>query len=69
MIMLQTFQTTYILVQHISIEEAICPWRGWLGFKVYMRDKPVKWVIKLYALCESQSGYVGDLKSSAECLD
>ncbi|PVD27697.1 hypothetical protein C0Q70_12868 [Pomacea canaliculata] len=52
------FQTTYIPEQHIIIDEALCPWRGKLSFKVYMKDKPVKWGIKLYHLCESKSGYV-----------
>ncbi|XP_025101120.1 piggyBac transposable element-derived protein 4-like [Pomacea canaliculata] len=52
------FQTSYIPEQHIIIDEALCPWRGKLSFKVYMKDKPVKWGIKLYHLCESKSGYV-----------
>ena len=30
--------------------------------RVYMRDKPTKWAIKLYQLSESKSGYVWQLE-------
>ncbi|PVD18440.1 hypothetical protein C0Q70_20989 [Pomacea canaliculata] len=50
----QAFQTTYIPEQHISIDEAMCLWRG----RVYMKDKPIKRGIKFYELTESKSGYV-----------
>ena len=36
----------------------MCPWRGKLRFKVYLRDKPTPWGIKFYELCEAKSGYV-----------
>ena len=36
----------------------MCPWRGKLRFKVYLKDKPTPWGIKFYELCESESAYV-----------
>ena len=42
------------------MDETICPFKGRSRFKVYMymRDKPTKWGLKFYELCESSSGYV-----------
>ncbi|XP_012935902.1 piggyBac transposable element-derived protein 4 [Aplysia californica] len=57
-----TFQSLYTPERKVSIDEAVCPWRGRLRFRVYMKDKPHKWGIKLYELCESSSGYVYDFE-------
>lgn len=54
----QKFKELYTPTQNLSIDEAMCPWKGRLVFRVYMRDKPTKWGIKLYKLCESDSGYI-----------
>ncbi|GFN81334.1 PiggyBac transposable element-derived protein 4 [Plakobranchus ocellatus] len=40
----------------------MCPWRGKLRSKVYFKDKPTPWGIKMYKLCEASSGYVYCLK-------
>ena len=58
----RTFKETYLPDENICIDEAMCPWRGRVGFRVYMKDKPIKWGIKLYELCESASGYVWDFE-------
>ena len=58
----RTFTSLYTPKQKLCIDEAICPWRGKLRFRVYMKDKPNKWGIKLYELCESSSGYVSDFE-------
>ncbi|KAK3760521.1 hypothetical protein RRG08_022806 [Elysia crispata] len=55
---LQHFMSVYSLEQNLCIDEAMCPWRGRSLMRVYMRDKPTKWGIKFYELCESSSGYV-----------
>ncbi|GFO01917.1 poc1 centriolar protein homolog a [Plakobranchus ocellatus] len=57
-----TFSSLYTPKQKLCIDEAICPWRGKLRFRVYMKDKPNKWGVKLYKLCESSSGYVSDFE-------
>ncbi|GFN97637.1 PiggyBac transposable element-derived protein 4 [Plakobranchus ocellatus] len=54
----ECFMNVYSLKQNICIDEAMCPWRGRSYLRVYMKDKPMKWGIKFYELCESSSGYV-----------
>lgn len=60
--MFQSFQALYTPKEAICIDEAMCPWRGQSAFRVYMQDKPIKWGLKLYELCESSSGYVCNLE-------
>lgn len=52
------FQNVFCLKKQITINEAMCGWRGHLRFKVYQKDKPTPWGVKLYVLCESGSGFV-----------
>ncbi len=56
------FRSVYMPEQKICVDEAICPFRGRIRFRIYMRNKPNKWGIKLYELCESSSGYVYDFE-------
>ena len=56
------FKELYVPGENVCIDEAICPWRGKVGFRVYMKDKPVRWGMKLYELCESSSAYVYDFE-------
>ena len=55
---LTRFKEVYIPQENTCIDEALWPWRGRVGFRVYIKNKPVKWGIKLNELCESLSGYV-----------
>lgn len=41
----------------LSVDEMIVPYKGQLGLKVYMKNKPNKWGLKVWALA-GQSGYV-----------
>ncbi|GFR80383.1 PiggyBac transposable element-derived protein 4 [Elysia marginata] len=54
----ERFMYVYRPEQNICIDEAMCPWRGCS----FMKDKPTKWGIKFYELCESSSGYVWSFK-------
>jgi len=56
------FQQHYILDKDLSLDEGVIPTKNRLGFKQYLKDKPVKWGIKTYMLCESKSGYVYNLE-------
>ncbi len=47
--------------KELAIDENMCSWSGKGGSKVYMPIKPIKYGIKLYALCESKSGYACSL--------
>ena len=52
------FTETYLPDENICIDEAMCPWRGRVDFRVYMKDKPIKWGIKLFV------GMPKDLKTN-----
>ena len=43
--------------EQISIDEGMLKWRGRLSFRVYNKDKPIKYGIKAYILADSNSGY------------
>lgn len=38
--------------QHLSLDEGMVPWLGKLSFRVYNPDKPKKYGIKAYILCD-----------------
>ena len=44
--------------KNISIDETMVPHKGKLNFKQHIKNKPVKWGIKLWVLCEAKTGYV-----------
>ena len=44
--------------ENMSVDEAMIPFKGRLGFKQYMEDKPTKWGIKVFVLSDSTNGYV-----------
>jgi Transposase IS4 len=51
------FQQHAEMEKVVSVDEQMIPFKGRLGFKVYMKNKPAKWGIKIWALA-GQSGYV-----------
>ena len=56
------FQDTYTPEEQMTIDEAICPFRGRIFFRVYIKGKPHKYGIKIFELCEAKSGYVYNLE-------
>ena len=50
------FTTNYYPTMNIAIDEGLVPWRGNIHFRVYNPDKPDKFGIKSYQLCD-QTGY------------
>ena len=56
------FASIYKPHQHIAVDEGMVPWRGNLSFKVYNPDKPKKYGMKAYMLCDSENGYVCQFK-------
>lgn len=44
--------------REIAIDEASCPWKGKVQFKMYNPKKPHKYHIKSYVVSESCSGYI-----------
>ena len=43
--------------EHIAIDKGMLKWRGRLSFRIYNKDKPTKYGIKVYILADSASGY------------
>jgi len=56
------FKSHYVLEKDLSLDEGVIQTKNRLGFKQYLKDKPMKWGIKTYMLCESKSGYVYNLE-------
>ena len=56
----ERFRNFYIPERELSLDEGVLPYKGRLSFKTYNPQKPDKYGIKLYILCESASGYVFD---------
>ena len=56
------FQDVYTPEEQLTIDEAICPFRGRIFFHVYIKGKPHKYGIKMFELCGSKSGYVYNLE-------
>jgi hypothetical protein len=50
----------YIPEREFSIDESMVKFKGRLFFKQYMPNKAIKWGIKIWAICESLSGYCLD---------
>lgn len=48
--------------KNICIDEGMMQWRGRLSFRVYNPQKPVKYGIKSYILCDSATGYCFNLR-------
>lgn len=48
--------------QNICIDEGMMQWRGHLSFRAYNPQKPVKYGIKSYILCDSATGYCFNLR-------
>ena len=52
------FAHVYHPQQNVSIDEACCPFKGRLHFRVYNPAKPNRFHIKLFQLSEFSSGYI-----------
>ena len=53
-----SFLSQYNTHEQLSVDEAMIPFKGRLGFKQYMKDKPTKWGIKVFVLSDAVNGYV-----------
>ena len=50
----------YVPGRELAVDETMRRFTGRIYFKQYVRNKPVPWGIKLWSLCESQTGYLLD---------
>lgn len=53
----QKFKEIFNCSREISIDEAMVPFKGRLAIKVRMPDKPIKFGVKFFQLCDSKTGY------------
>ena len=60
--LMSKFREMYQPNTNISIDEGVMLWQGRLAFKVYNPQKPVKYGIKSYILCDSETGYCFNMK-------
>ena len=58
--MLCFFHRYYSPRQQLSLDEGMIPTNNRLAIKQYIRDKPVRWGIKSFLLCEAKTGYILD---------
>lgn len=74
----ENMKFTYKPAQDLSMDESCCPWKGRLRFKQYNPRKPARFHIKLFQMCEAQSGYIlgfriytgkGSCVDPALCID
>ena len=54
----RNFLHVYKSNKNISVDEASCKWKGWFSHRVYNPRKPLKFHIKLFQVCEADSGYI-----------
>ena len=53
----EKFSSVWKPGKNICIDEGMIPFRGKVHFKVYNPDKPDKYGVKSYQLCDSSNGY------------
>uniref|UniRef100_S4RR35 PiggyBac transposable element-derived protein domain-containing protein n=1 Tax=Petromyzon marinus TaxID=7757 RepID=S4RR35_PETMA len=51
------FSRHYSPRRELSVDEGMIPFKGRLFFKQHMPAKPTKWGVKVWELCEAQTGY------------
>ena len=56
------FQDIYTPEEELTIDEAVCPFRGRMFFCVCIKGEPHKYGIKMFELCEAKSGYMYNLE-------
>ena len=58
-ILSRQFQYNYTPTEDVTIDEAMIPFKGRLGFKqYYMKDNSTKWGIKAFTLSDATNGYL-----------
>uniref|UniRef100_A0A2C9K8Q1 PiggyBac transposable element-derived protein domain-containing protein n=1 Tax=Biomphalaria glabrata TaxID=6526 RepID=A0A2C9K8Q1_BIOGL len=60
--LLTKFQHFYSPSQCLSLDQGMIPCKGRLAIKQYIKSKPIKWGIKAYMACDSNTGYIMNLE-------
>ena len=48
----------YIPYRYVEVDEYLSLWKGRLRFKVYIPNKRERYGVKVYMICESETGYL-----------
>ncbi|XP_060571268.1 piggyBac transposable element-derived protein 4-like [Ruditapes philippinarum] len=54
----EAFRRGYTLSREVAVDEAIIKFTGRLAFRQYMPAKPIKRGMKIWMLCDSNSGFL-----------
>lgn len=65
----ENFMTVWKPGKNICIDEGMIPFRGRVHFKVYNPDKPDKYGVKSYQLCDSENGFCCRFELYTEASD
>ncbi|GFX34164.1 piggyBac transposable element-derived protein 4 [Trichonephila clavipes] len=57
-LMVHKFKSVYVPKPDISVDESLIAYKGRLSWKQYIPQKRARFGIKLFQLCESESGYI-----------
>ena len=55
---LEKFRHYYVPACDLCLDEGMIPTKNQVSIKQYIKDKPVKWGIKTFILCESKTDYI-----------
>lgn len=61
-LVVEKFKSSYNPSQNLTVDERISPFKGRVGFKVFMPNKPQKYGIKLWMLCDAENYFVSNFK-------
>ena len=53
-------RSVYVPERDLALDEATMLWKGHVSYRVYNPNKPAKFGVKIYEICECSSGYVVD---------
>ena len=59
--LVENFQKSFYPFQEVSIDEMVIGWKGRFKYKMYNPQKPSKYHVKTFGLCDSSTGYVVNL--------
>ena len=58
----QSFKDKYVQHKEVTVHEAMVPFKGRLDFKQFIKDKPVKFGIKLWVCADAVTAYCYNLE-------
>ncbi|KAK3776106.1 hypothetical protein RRG08_046773 [Elysia crispata] len=56
--LLEKFRYCYLPKQFLNLDEGMIPTKNRFAIKQYIKDKPIKFGIKSFILCEGDTGYI-----------